>query len=731
MRSILRLLGLVLLTTAAWATSPLAVREGAFVTPDGQAVGLFGANLYQGHMMWARLQEPEPGLAALRRFAELGFNCARLPLSAGYLMPAPGVLPDDADYAEILKQHGLKPGYVPLLDQLVAEADKLGIYLIPEIHEFPRDAYRWFTGGDEHLRGTGQPGGGIDWMADDAAIRRYTATILKWLAEHWRGEATIAGFEVPYNEPRSKSEWGSGEGYKQFVAECCAAIKEADPARLTFMNVLDWGAGVNSLESVSVWDLPDQVDVLAPHFYLGMHSNQATIEGAYGTAPASWLSWFRGSGKPIVIGEFGQAHAKYPEFQKYDQSDKVIERLHDACVAGWYLNGAQGVIRWAWDGGLDDPEKSGQVAGGARAMLKYAPAFIDRPRTGRGSVAIVLATSKRSQYAGDRDLMRISDALLDRGIAPFDCLFADQVERNPKLVREYRAVLVYQPDLPAELVQRVQDEAFRVLALTSADDEGLADLTDFLRSAHLDPLVRPQAVQVFETPGRLAVFNRTGEAAAYVHPVWDWERLGDEATGQILTADDGGIRIDVPAFGGRSLRMLKPGETMPARETADGRVREGDKLPLVLSLYDHGSSRGRWVDSLSGAMSSLTRSETGLEVLRIKTSGRLQAGGFRFDAHQPVDLAAWLAKPGAALEMKLRLLTRGTAAIEVELSGENQSAMASLAVSPISDWQLVRVPLDRLRPEGRPATATAVYLRFLPEGSGELGSVWLSRPIEP
>jgi len=730
MSTMLRILGLALLTSSAWATPPLAVRDGAFVTPDGQAVGLFGANLYQCHMMWARLQDPAPGLADLRRFAELGFNCARMPLSAGVLMPAPGVLPDDADYATVLQQHGLKAGYVTLLDALVAEADKLGIYLLPEIHEYPRDPYRWFTGGDEKLRNTGQPGGGIDWMADDAAIRRYTPTILQWLAEHWRGRSNIAGFEVPYNEPRSSEAWGSGEGYKQFVAECCAAIKAADPLRLTFMNVLDWGAGVNSLEAVSVWDLPDQVDALAPHFYLGMHSNQATIEGAYGTAPTSWLSWYRGAGKPIVVGEFGPAHAKFPEFQKYDSSDKVIERLHDACLAGWYLNGAQGALRWAWDGGLDDPEKSGQVAGGAAAMLKYGPSYIQKPRSGRGAVAIVLATSKRAQYAGDRDLMRLAAALLDRGVGPFDCLFADHVAAHPNLVSQYRAVLVYLPDLAPEVAARVQREAMRAFPLPSADDEALAGLTDFLAAARLEPLARPQPVQVFPTPGGLAVYNRTAESAAYRHPVWDWERLGDPSTGEVLTAQDGQIRIDVPAFAGRALSFLKPGETMPARDRVDSRTR-AEKLPLVLPLYDHGSSRGRWVDSLSGARSNLARSETGLEVLRIQTSGRLQAGGFRFDAHQPVDLLPWLAKPGAALELKLRLLTRGTAAIEVELSGDDQSAAAALSVSPIQDWQLVRVPLDRLRPEGRPETATALYLRFLPEGSGELGSVWLSRPIEP
>ena len=727
----LRWLWLTLLAGTAVATPPLAVRDSSFVTPDGQAVGLFGANLYQSHMMWARLQDPQPGLDALRRFSELGFNCARMPLSAGYLMPAPGVLPGDPDYARILQQHGLKPGYVDLLDRLVAEADKLNIYLLAEIHEFPRDEYRWFTGGDEHKRDSGEPGGGLDWMKDDAAIRRYTPVILGWLAKHWQGQATICGLEVPYNEPRSKEAWGSGEGYKQFVAECCAAIKQADPKRLTFMNVLDWGAGVNNLEDVSVWDLPAQVDALAPHLYLGMHTNQATIDGAYGTSAASWLSWFRGAGKPIVVGEFGQAHAKYPEYQKYDASDKVVERLHDACLAGWYRNGAQGALRWAYDGGLDDPDKTGRVVGGAAAMLKYGPSFIEQPRTGRGRVAIVLATSKRSQYAGDRDLMILADALLDRGIEPFDCLFEEQVKARPNLIHDYRAVLIYLPDLDPELAKQVDHDALRVLSLPDTSDETIGKLTPFLQAAHLEPLARPRPVQVFATDGQLAVFNRSGEPASYQHPVWDWQRLGDLATGDILTPADGFVRIDVPAYGGRGLMLLNPGETVPQREVAETGRRPEGRLPLTLALYDHGSQRGRWVESLSGAFSALVRSEIGQEVLRIKTSGRLQAGGFRFDRHQPLELAPWLNQPGAALELKLRLLTRGTAAIEVEFAGESQSAMAALPISPIQDWQLVRVPLSRLRPAGRPEIATALYLRFLPEGSGELGSAWLSRPIEP
>ncbi|MCC7493399.1 MAG: cellulase family glycosylhydrolase [Fimbriimonadaceae bacterium] len=711
----------------ARATPPLGVQDGGFAAA-GQPVGLVGVNLYQGHMMWARLQNVDEAREALAQVAALGFNCVRLPLNGGLLMPAPGMLPDDPGYAAKLKEHGLNPGYPALLDQVAATADKVGVWVLPELHEWPGDAYRWFTGGEEKDRSSGRPGGGLSWAQDPATWRQQAPRLLAWLAARWRGRTALAGFEVPYNEPHGRGDWERGDGFKAFAGECARAVKQADPQRLVFLATGDWGAGVNELSDSFVWDLAPEIDALAPHFYLGMHSKSATIADAYGVAPASWLSWYRGAGKPLVVGEYGPAHSAHPQWQTYDDSDQIVPRLHDACLAGWYANGVAGALRWAWDKGIDDEGKRHRVGSDSLTMLKYLAPLSQAPHRGRGAVAVVLDKGRRSQYGQGRDLLRIAAALLNVGAAPFDSLFEEQVVAQPAVLSQYRALLVYQPDLaPAALAAC---RASGVPRLELADDALPDDrLRIFLRDAGLKVGGSPVNVWAFEAGDRLAVFNRTAEKQAYSHEVWTWQRVADRLRGELLPVADDLVRLELPPFGSRDLALLKPNDPLPAL-AADGRPRTVVNLPVLLPLYDHGPTRGRWAAGWSGGEAQLLRSEEGREVLQVRSNGRLEAGGFNFDNHQPVELLPWREITGASLDLLLRLTSRGTSALQVELHGANDIALATLAIRPSPEWQQISIPLAQFEPRRKPTSLQGVFLRLLPEGSVQVGAVWLTRPVQ-
>ena len=185
--------------------------------------------------------------------------------------------------------HRLPTGAVAFYDGLVRRAGELGLYVIPEFHELPCDPYRWFVGGEERDRGSDRPGRAIAWMAipheskkgrfrpDPELASEHVPQALGWLAAHWRGVPNIAGIEIPWNEPRGPLT--EGEAYFDLCQACARAVKAADPARLVFMNCIDWGAMVNRISDESVWRIPDEVDALFPHFCPGLHSNSSGEAG--------------------------------------------------------------------------------------------------------------------------------------------------------------------------------------------------------------------------------------------------------------------------------------------------------------------------------------------------------------------------------------------------------------------------------------------------------------------
>lgn len=487
---ILKLFAISLALTPALALNPLKVEKGRLV--DGvekRPIGLFGVNLFESHLDWTisqNIKEMEENLVAIRKYR---FNAIRVPLNMSYIEPAPDIFPDNPHYSEIMRQHNLKDGFLLFLDALVKKAEELEMYVILEFHELPSDPWRYFAGGNEQLRGTGKHGGAISWMAKlvekDGKIERaeldwdkayeYVPKALAWLAHHYKGNPVLAGIEVPWNEP--VGGWAEDDKlYYRLVQACARAIKKEDPNRLVFMNIQDWGAGVNFLPPSSTWRTPPEVDVLSPHFYFGMHCPNTPYEQALRCAVANWASWFTGWDKPIVIGEYGTAGMTREWLERHrEELEKIypisegkidISYLADdvirACFRQWKAMGIQGVFYWAWWRGVPPPgvgKGNLRISENLTSFAEFAPHF-KKPHlvSSEARIAVLCDINKRSQYGSSQDLLAISDILVTHQFLPFHTLFTQAISENKDILkkRDYKKVILLADGIPQETLELVR-----------------------------------------------------------------------------------------------------------------------------------------------------------------------------------------------------------------------------------------------------------------------------------
>ncbi len=520
----------------------LHVMDGMVVNRVGERVTFFGVNLFESHLMWSRRQSPEAYEKELPEIAGLGFNALRMPLNMSWFEPRPGVFPDHPEYEDILKSHGLPTGALAFYDGLIRRAGELGLYVIPEFHELPSNPYRWFVGGNEKDKGSGKPGTAIAWMAtkdekgpdvyDPKLAQEEVPKALAWLAAHWRGVPNIAGIEVPWNEPGGPLT--KGAAYFELVDACAKAVKAADPDRLVFMDAVDWGAMVNYMSDESTWRTPASVDVLFPHFYPGMHSNDSGADGTWSTTMASWSSWLAGAGKPVMVGEFGLAGVKRAKYWQGDVGDLEYGRVLAASAAQWHAMGLDGVFCWAWKRGLGDDLASGILNQGADQLVKWGAAQKHNPNVlSAARLAVVCTPENRAQYGKKENLWRISDALLGAHLTPFATIFTTQAAAQPDCLGRFDMVLVLDSGIPPEVAAGLRGLG-KPMAWVKPDLSNLAEAVALARQ-HVEPAGDwPANVLVGTASGEVAVFERGGLDG----PV----RLrlaipGAEGTGRLVDAD--------------------------------------------------------------------------------------------------------------------------------------------------------------------------------------------------
>jgi hypothetical protein len=541
----------------------LSIRDGEFYTAAGARVGIWGVDLFQSGMFWGRNQDPAEYRPQIDRIAAAGFNAVRMPLNMAWFEPAKGVFPDSADYDGIMKAHGLPAGAVAFYDGLVKYAGEHGLYVIPEFHELPADPYRYFVGGNPADEKAGKPGTAIAWMAargedgryhlDEALARTEVPRALGWMARHWRGVPSIAAIEVPWNEPGGAVTRGAA--YTELLAACADAVKAADPDRLVFMDTVDWGAMVNAIPDESVWALPKGIDALFPHFYPGMHSGNSGEAGTWSTSMANWASWLAGSGKPVLVGEYGTVEMRRAGYWKDAVSDQQKATTYSACAAQWYAQGVQGAFAWAWQGGFQLDEKAGRLSDGAYVLPLWAGAYEhpSGPPLGRARLAVLCTRSQRAAYGSQHDLWKVSEALLGAHLTPFATIFDTQGAADPSALSRFDALIVLKeglPDAAMEAARKAGKPLYELPADLAGLDEAIGKIEGLPGFGKSE---LPPNVIVAAAPGQVTVFERKGRAGKVLILT---AIPGADGSGS-LVADDGAV-----AYTGGTAALAKDGFTL-------------------------------------------------------------------------------------------------------------------------------------------------------------------------
>lgn len=221
--------------------------------------------LYEAH--WWQEQDFE-------NVKNLHFNALRLPLCC---------------YSLLDEEGGLRKDTLALCDWFVEQCVSRGIYVILDLHAAPGS-----QNGRDH---SGDSSGSR--LYSDRKCQLRTISLWKQLAEHYRGNPAVAGYDL-LNEPEGPEEMRDPWGERQipFFDELYRAVRQVDSDHVIILNPT-WGPGDiphpdrYGWENVMYeyhfycWEGIDDVECQRRH----TDSNVAEVKAA-------------GHGVPLLVGEF-------------------------------------------------------------------------------------------------------------------------------------------------------------------------------------------------------------------------------------------------------------------------------------------------------------------------------------------------------------------------------------------------------------------------------------------
>lgn len=160
----------------------------------------------------------------LDNIAAGGFNVIRVPLWWGHFFHLPADEHGNPTVADFL------PSSFDLLDNLVTEAGKRGIYVIFDMHGA--------VGGQSNNGNNGKKQENRYWT--DPQAQQMTNWLWTTIAEHYRGNPTVAGYDLlnePDPRPSSKFPWldGTREQVLDSYDTLYQAVRAADPEHIVYI----------------------------------------------------------------------------------------------------------------------------------------------------------------------------------------------------------------------------------------------------------------------------------------------------------------------------------------------------------------------------------------------------------------------------------------------------------------------------------------------------------------
>jgi endoglucanase len=295
-----------LVLTASQARSQPAPAAAAFESPFHRGVNVLGYDPYWSDSSKRRFE--------WRHFAEIrrgGFDFVRVNLQA---------------FRHMDKSNRLEPQWLAKLDDVVREAQKAGLGVVLDEHDFDKCS------------------------TDVAACRAQLTAFWTQVAPRYSNAPRNVAFEL-LNEPHDKL---NGEEWNRLLAESLAIVRRSNPTRIVVVGPTHW----NSLKDLPELKLPADPNLLVTfHYYEPFHFTHqgATwageeVKGLHGITWGSAqdraaiaadfdqvAAWSAANRRPILLGEFGA----------YDKSGTPVE-LRAAYTAADRCEAERRGFGWAY-----------------------------------------------------------------------------------------------------------------------------------------------------------------------------------------------------------------------------------------------------------------------------------------------------------------------------------------------------------------------------------------------
>jgi hypothetical protein len=234
---------------------------------------------------WRGFQEHWTSERDIAAIAAADMNHVRLPINARVVMNDDGRLIDDG---------------IGLVDRLIEWCRTHGLWVILDLHGAP--------GGQTGTNIDDSPNG-VPELFTDARYREQTVLLWRLLAERYRDDTTVAGYDL-LNEPLPEPYWrDQSEALVDVYRELTAVIRAVDTNHLLIYEGTEWATN---------WDIFSEV----------WDKNSALSFHKYWSPPdrgsiAAFLERRDALGLPIYMGEGGENGLGWLQtaFQLYDDCD--------------------------------------------------------------------------------------------------------------------------------------------------------------------------------------------------------------------------------------------------------------------------------------------------------------------------------------------------------------------------------------------------------------------------
>jgi len=316
--------------------------NGGVIERDGQEIQLFGVNWFG-----AETQDHVPHGLWTRNYAEMaqqirdvGFNAVRLGFCPETLQ---NVAPNSINYFANPSLVGL--GSLEIYDEVVAELDRNGLYILLDHHRPDCDAISelWYLPGYSEAQ----------WIAD-----------LVMLASRYAGVEHFVGIDLK-NEPHGAATWGVGNPATDWNAaaeRAAAAVLAVNPDILVFVegiqenpvcssSVSHWWGGNLEPENCAPLSIAADKLVFSPHVYgpdVFFQSYFSAVDFP-DNLPAIWdlhFGFLADGGRVVAPGEFGgrYGHGGAPEDVAWQ--DALVDYFIDKRICNFFY--------WSWNPNSSD-----------------------------------------------------------------------------------------------------------------------------------------------------------------------------------------------------------------------------------------------------------------------------------------------------------------------------------------------------------------------------------------